>query len=352
MRNLGRWLGRGTRMVGAATLIVPLLVQPGVTQAAVDSPIAEITNPENSKIFRPGDVPLVDGNAFAGLGVHAVKLEFWLLNKMERAVLAQCSACSTSTASYWTYAADGLLPGYYIVKAYAVDNAGNFSPAAQRGFVYGLHTIATPTPPPTPQVPTPPGMIPAPSIETPPTPVLPGASGPVTIGGSTAGPGQQVRVKEQTLGPLGVTRSDADGAWEFTTRLPSGDYRFRVRAYDAEERSPWSRIYRISIDADRPLLGIETPMDTVFLPTEPVVLEGILFDERAPARIRLQYWLLDDVVLTQDVRCLACDQQEFVWEHRPEGLSPGYYHVRISAYDAAGNPSHNASTTFIYALGL
>lgn len=337
-------------MVGAATLAIPLFVQPGIAPAGIEQPVAEITNPENSKIFRPGDVPLVDGNAFAGLGVHAVKLEFWLLNRLERAVLAECSACTTSTASYFTYAAEGLLPGYYVVKAYAVDNAGNFSPAAQRGFVYGLQTITTPTPPAGPNVPLPPGTIPPPTVVTPPAPALPGATGPVTIGGTTAEPGQQVRVKEQTLGPLGTTRSDEDGSWTFTTRLPTGQYRFRVRAQDEEGRSAWSRIYRIGVDADRPLLGIETPADTVFLPMQPIVLEGTLFDEQAPAKIRLQYWLLDDVVLTEEVRCPACAQQEFVWSHRPDGLAPGYYVVKIGAYDQAGNASHNAETSFVYAL--
>lgn len=350
MRKSQGWLGRGARMVGAAALAVPILVQPTTSPAAMESPVAEIVNPENSKIFRPGDVPLVDGNAFAGLGVHAVKLEFWLLNRLERQVLAQCTACTTSTASYWTYSADGLTPGYYVVKAYAVDNAGNFSPAAQRGFVYGLHTVATPTPPTTPNVPLPPGTIPPPTVEVPQGPPLPGATGPVTIGGQTAEPGQTVRVREQTLGPLGMSRSDEDGAWTFSTRLPTGVYKFRVRAHDREGRSPWSRIYTIAVDADRPLLGVTTPADTVFLPTQPAVLEGTLFDEQAPAKIRLQYWLLDDVVLTQELRCPACSQQEFVWQHRPQGLSPGYYVVRISAYDASGNPSHNASTSFVYAL--
>lgn len=337
-------------MVGAAALVVPLLALPPA-DAGVGSPIAEIVNPEDAKVFRPGDLAIIDGNAFAGLGVYAVKLEFWLLNKMQRAVLAQCNDCRTGTETHWTYAVDDLLPGYYIVKAYAVDNAGNFSPAAQRGFAYGLQAIQPPTPPPVPAI-TPPGAIPPPSITTPVTPALPGATAPVTIGGQTAEPGQQVRIKEQTLGPVGVTRSDEDAAWSFTTRLPTGNYRFRVRAQDDEGRSRWSRIYRIAVDADRPILGITTVGDTVFLPTEPVVIEGTLGDEQAPARIRLQYWLLDDMVLQDDVTCLACDQQRFAWEHRPEGLEPGYYTVKISAYDAAGNPSHNASTTFAYALGI
>lgn len=342
-------------MVGAAILAVPIFWtgSPSNVSAGVGSPVAEIVNPENSKIFRPGDVPLVDGNAFAGLGVHAVKLEFWLGNKMERVVLAGCQACKKSTASYWTYQADGLLPGYYVVKAYAVDNAGNFSPAAQRGFVYGLQTINTPNTPPAPALPGGPGQVPPPTIDDPPNVPLPGADGPTTIRGGTSSPGQTVRVKETSLGPLGSVESDDDGNWTFKTRLPSGTYRFRVRAIDEDAgRSRWSRIYRIKIDADRPILGVTTPGDTVFLPTQPVAIEGTLFDRQAPARVRVEYWLLDDVVLVQNAFTTLTSTGTMAWQSVPQNLQPGYYYVRISAYDQAGNPSHNASTTFVYALTI
>lgn len=339
-------------MVGAAVLAIPLFWVPGTTQAAVGAPVAEIMNPENSKIFRPGDVPLVDGNAFAGLGVNAVKLEFWLANKMERVVLANCGACKTSSATYWKYSAEGLLPGYYLVRAYAVDNSGNFSPAAQRGFVYGLQTINTPKTPDTPSVPvSPPGTIPAPTIDQPPNVALPGAEGPVTIGGSTSRPGQNVAVRETSIGPMGTVASGDDGTWSFTTRLPSGNYKFRVKATDEHGgRSSWSRIYRISVDADRPILGVATAPDTAFLPTDPVVIEGTLFDNRAPGRVRVEYWMLNNVVLVKNALVSLEDGQRAIWESRPTELQPGYYYVRISAYDKAGNPSHNATTSFLYAI--
>lgn len=342
-------MSRGATMLAAAVICVSSIWSGAPAPAAVGSPIAEIMNPENSKVFRPGDVALVDGNAFAGLGVHAVKLEFWLLNRLERAVLAGCGACKTGTAAYWKYDASGLIPGYYVVKAYAVDNAGNFSPPASRGFVYGLQQAPTVTPPAPPQVPGGP-KLPVPPTIVPQVPgtALPGAGGPVKIGGGTGEPNQNVRIRETSLGPIGSVRSDDDGTWQMTTRLPSGTYRFRARAIDDAGRpSRWSKITVIQVDSDRPLLDVIGEDERVFLPTDPVVIEGTLFDERAPAAIRLEYWLADEVVLVDLADCIACGQQQTVWQHRPQGLAPGYYHVRITAWDQAGNAAHQAQTTFI-----
>lgn len=339
-------------MVGAAAAGFALLLSsfPGMAPAAGSSPVAEIVNPENAKVFQPGDVPLVDGNAFAGLGVNAVKLEFWLANRVERAVLAECAACGTGTATYWNYKADGLKPGYYIVKAYAVDNTGQFSGAATRGFVYGLHTVSTPQTPPVPQLPSTPDAPAVPTI-TPPDGILPAAGRPAVIGGRSGAPGEEIRVRETSLGPLGSVRSDSDGNWRFETRLPSGTYRFRVRAIDEDgDTSRWSRVYKIEIDAQRPILSILTQDDTVILPTQPIVIEGTLNDDRGVAAVKVEYWLFDKVVLSDWADCQACGARNMIWEHFPEGLSPGYYYVRVSAWDAAGNQSHNAKTTFIYAL--
>lgn len=338
----------GAAVIGFSTLVS--LFPAAVTPAAGAIPIAEIVNPENAKVFRPGDIPIVDGNAFAGLGVNAVKLEFWLANRVERAVLADCGACSTGTAAYWSYQAKELKPGYYIVKAYAVDNAGTFSDAASRGFVYGLQTVTVPNTPPPPQLPSTPEAPAVPTI-TPPDGVIPAAGRPVPIEGKAGGPGEQIRVRETSLGPLGSVRSDEDGNWNFETRLPSGTYRFRVRAIDEEgNSSKWSRIYRLEVDAQRPILSILTQDDTVVLPTQPIVIEGTLNDERGVAAVKIEYWLFNKVVLSDWADCKACSARSMLWEHIPEGLSPGYYYVRITAWDKAGNQSHNATTTFLYAI--
>lgn len=349
---LRRPSGPGTRIKGAATLglLALLASMPSAVSASASAiPVAEIVNPENAKVFRPGDVPTVDGNAFAALGVNAVKLEFWLANRVERAVLATCSACNTATASYWTYKADGLVPGYYVVKAYAVDNNGKFSDPATRGFIYGLQTVQTPTPPATP-LPSTPEMPSVPTI-TPPDGTLPGVGQPVVIAGKSGGADETIRVRETSLGPLGSATSDDKGNWRFETRLPNGTYRFRVRAIDEDgDSSKWSRVTRVEVDAQRPVLSILTEDDTVILPTAPIVIEGALNDEKGVAAVRVEYWLLDKVVLADWATCIGCSQRQLLWQHIPEGLQPGYYHVRVSAWDAAGNPSHNATTNFTYAV--
>jgi len=179
--------------------------------------------------------------------------------------------------------------------------------------------------------------------------IVPGAQEPTEFTGSTE-PGSMVEVYEEVagLGVIGSTvDSDRDGQWSIHVALPTGTYGVRLQATDEEGNvSQLGDLITFDIDAGLPMLDDLTASNAVFGPTEPVVLEGTVFDDRQAVAVVLEYWVLDKLVLQQAADCMACPEQEAAWRHVPQGLKPGYYYVKVRAIDAAGQRSTWAEITF------
>jgi hypothetical protein len=323
------------------------LTQPA---SAAVKPLVDISGPLNGHVYQPSEKLDVFGTANANLTVVAIKLEYWLANKLVRRVLAECRDCG-SFATGWKDSPNDLTPGYYVVKAYSYDQAGNQSDPAQRSFVTGLERVPpapTVTPPPAPTTP----GVPATPIVTVPQPgsVIPGAGPPTTIGG-TGDPGDTIGVSDPNKGKLATVEAGPDGKWTATLRLPNGQYKVRAQATDDNgKRSKLSKLISFYVDAQKPSVQILNQDTKTFFPTQPVVLSGKLFDNHHIAAVTLKYYLLDKVAAQSVADCIACSAQEGVWQDRPDLPYPGYYYVQIQGFDTAGNASVLQTTSFVYTI--
>ncbi|HEX9712916.1 MAG TPA: Ig-like domain-containing protein [Actinomycetota bacterium] len=314
-------------------------------------PAVQISSPDDGHAFGAGEPLVIQGSASDERTIHAIRLEYWRFNELHRAELATCESCGVGSASEW-YNEPPLEPGYYQLKAYAYDAAGNRSSAATRSFLVsglGQVPIGTPELPPVdgaPEVPT--------LLEPDEGEVVPGEQEPVVFSGATE-PGSTVEVKEevQGLGTVGFAADDdEDGHWEFAVELPTGRYGVRTRSEDDEGNlSPWSDLIGFEVDAQLPSLANLTGDETLFLPTQDIVIEGSVLDDRQAVAVVLEYWLGDERVLHQSADCGLCPATDAAWQHRPQGLRPGYYHVKVRAIDGAGQRSTVEVVTFTV-LGL
>lgn len=309
-------------------------------------PTISIGAPENNHVFAAGQQVTISGTAADERMIHAIRIEFWLLSSLVRAELADCPGCGAGGSSEWTLIPANLQPGAYTVKAIAFDAAANRSNPSSVAFV-ASGTPGSPVETPeieVPEAPEVPNLLEPDDGE-----LMPGESEPMRFSGTTE-PGSMVEVHEEIagLGTIGSTvDSDRDGQWSIAVDLPTGSYGVRVQATDEEGNvSDLGDLIAFDVDAGLPTLGNLTAGNTVFGPTDAVVLEGKVFDDRQAVAVVLEYWLLDDLVLQQAAECLACPEQEAAWHHVPQGLKPGYYYVKVRAIDAAGQRSTWAEITF------
>jgi hypothetical protein len=343
---------RGTRSRSVAACLFIVLAFASLNARAgigVPAPSVHINSPEDTHVFGPGELIEVTGTAEAIGGVYGIRAQYWLLNKVVRDVVARCEGCGTATAS-WSDRPDALLPGYYVVKAYAVDQNGQKSDPQQRSFATGLEILPKPETPKAPEPPTNPGL-PIPGINPPKPGTLPGAEQPIPVSGISR-PGTDVTVFDKNLGPIATTVTKGDGKWGMGIRFPTGSYSLVAQAVDSRGRvSPVSKLVTFKIDATRPVVELPDNGGTleVFPPTDPVRIEGHVFDNKRVAYVVVEYWLLNDLAVRELAECPACGTQEAVFYSVPEGLLPGYYYVKIRAFDAPGNPSWVTTTTFIAA---
>lgn len=300
-----------------------------------------IAAPEPNAVVPPGDGLTIAGSATDNRDLFAIKLEYWSLGRLQLRALAECPCDGTS--SEWSHSPN-LVPGYYTVIAFAYDAAGNQSPSVARPFVLAS---AGALPVPVPPVP---GAPPTPTIQIPPSgSTQPGADKPIPIGGRGS-PGSNVRITERSLGPIGTVRTDSRGYWQYQTWLPTGRYTITAQAFDARGRlSAPAKLLSFQVDADRPTVGFLTQDNTVFMPLQPIRIEGRIFDNRRVAAVRLDYWLLDHVVGREWARCVGCSTTDALWSATPNLPYPGTYVVVARGLDAAGN---NAWTTEITIVKL
>ena len=332
-----------------AGLLLVLLLTASVAQAVQPAnPSVRITSPANNHVFGPGEATTISGDASAPNGLHAVKLEYWLANRLARRVLAACAGCGTPSGT-WSDQVTDLPPGYYVVKAYAVDDGGAFSDPSSRSFATGLEGLPSSPTPTVPQTPT----LPNPSILEPhPERLIPGADKPIEIGGK-APPGSTVVVYERAygLGPLGKVTTDGNGRWEMDVRLPTGRFAIVAQATKSSKKSALTQLIRFRVDGERPYVELPDQTVLVFPPTDPVEINGTVLDDRGILAIVVEYWVLDRLALRELARCPGCGAQSSVkqaaWSAVPEGLLPGEYYVKIKALDPAGNPSWVHAETIV-----
>lgn len=309
-------------------------------------PTVTISSPDDGHAFGAGEPLLIQGSASDERTLYAIRLEYWRLNELVLAELASCPDCGAAASSEW-WNEPPLAPGSYHLKAYAYDAAGNRSDAATRTFLVsglGQTPIAIPELPEPGEVPEVPELLEPEEGE-----IVPGASDPTEFSGTTE-PGSTVEVYEEVagLGRLGAAADDdEDGHWTLVVELPTGRYGVRTQATDDEGNlSPLSELIMFEVDAELPGLANLTGDNAVFLPLQDVVIEGTVFDDRAAVAVVLEYWVGDERVLHELADCFSCPEQEAAWQHRPEGLDPGYYHVKVRAVDAAGQRSTVSVVTF------
>lgn len=315
-------------------------------------PTVSISSPEDGHAFGAGEPLLIEGSASDERTIHAIRLEYWRLGTMVAEKLADCPDCGSAPASDWS-ARPTLEPGYYNLRAYSFDAAGNRSAsAATVSFVVsGLQGGETPDLglvdlEDLPEIPT--------VLEPEEGDVVPGADEPTTISGETE-PGSTVEVYEEVagFGPIGTAvDEDEDGTWSVEVILPTGSYGVRTQATDPDGNvSPLGDLILFEVDAELPSLANLTGDGAMFLPTQEIVIEGEALDDRAAYAVVLEYWLGDERVAHELADCPACGEQDAAWSHRPEGLEPGYYHVKVRAIDGAGQRSTVQVVTFTK-LGL
>jgi hypothetical protein len=90
-----------------------------------DAPVVTFTTADGA-IFLPGPTPTLEGTVADDWALRSVTLDFYdVTGRAAATMLANC-ACAGATASPWQ-AVPRLLPGRYVVKAYALDEVGNKS---------------------------------------------------------------------------------------------------------------------------------------------------------------------------------------------------------------------------------
>jgi large repetitive protein len=309
-------------------------------------PNVSISAPEDNFVYKPGEAVEIAGRATDNIGVFAVRLEYWRVDKLAFRSLATCDDCGAgATSAEWTHTPVLGQPGVYQVKAEAIDLAGISSTKPARTFV--TTEVVAPTV-------TPPEGTPAPPEITAPDPgsIQPGAQ-PTTFSG-TAPSGSKVTLVEtlQGLGTIGTTETSVGdgttGVWKLRFMLTEGTYGVQARTTSL---NGWvgelGALVAFSVDSSAPGLTVATQNPVVFLPGQPVELTGTITDNFRTAAVQIEYWFLDQLVLRDYAACRGCGTSSATWTHRPSLSRPGNYYVKVSAIDVAGNKSPAQSLTIV-----
>lgn len=174
------------------------------------------------------------------------------------------------------------------------------------------------------------------------------AAGPVTISG-LASSGAIVDVVDTqsatVLGSATARTGEARAPWSVTVSL--GDGARSVRAVERASTAAASAVVAFTVDGVRPSNPrIDTPAEgAVPAAGVPVRVAGIAADDRGVLAVQLEYWLLNQLVRKVNADCVCGrPQASFADEFRP--AAPGYYVVKATTYDLAGNRSDPVSRTF------
>jgi len=138
--------------------------------------------------------------------------------------------------------------------------------------------------------------------------------------------------------------ADASGNWAAGVDLPTGTHSLDADATDGagntSVRSSPART--LDVDATRPTLTVTSPTSgQVFSPGDPRQFTGTAGDNRALARVALEFVLAGDgkqKILTGDAT-LSCSNPctSTTWTFDATGLPPGIYDVTVGAVDSVVN---------------
>lgn len=235
----------------------------------------------------------------------------------------------------WSTGALNFGEGRHTLAAYAIRDGVSSSASAPSTFTVDL------TAPPKP-------LITAPAADT-------WNAARVTIRGS-AEAGATVELLETTT-VLSSTTAGGDGMFVFNQfPFADGEHSVAVASRDAAgNSSPVSASVRFFVDALPPVVEITSaPADGPAVIANGSAIGGTAEDNSFISAVHLDFYdVTGRLALSEDARsCTGCGSLGKVsWSDRPTFGLPGYYTVRVLAYDRVGNASLPASRSFVVVPG-
>lgn len=229
------------------------------------------------------------------------------------------------------------LNGTHVIKARAIDLAGNIGPFTDdRTFLVGAVYDTSPPPIPFLEDPEQDSLQPAFVIFT-----------------GQSEPGSTVRIYE---GPSSFISGTAeDGTFELGVRLDDGIHSVRATATDPDGNvSVFSPIRSFRVDAKLPTVKIDTATGlanlAIFVRIQSFELSGSASDDRGVRKVILDFKNLITGVSTGPIdadTCVGCPNAPVTWTASPTNLASGVYQVDAFAIDIAGNKSNVATIRMI-----
>jgi hypothetical protein len=149
---------------------------------------------------------------------------------------------------------------------------------------------------------------------------------------------------------LASTTTAADGSWTFTARpFGNGAHVVCAQATDrAGNRSASSASHRFFVDALPPTVEVDAPNDTSIHTLGSFTVSGTATDNVAVAAVHLDYYdLTGRLALSEDARACVCGGTAASWSDAPSFSLPGYYTVRVTAFDRVNNVSDPLGRSFV-----
>lgn len=319
--DAGEWLARAGFRNGTHTVTAAAMDAVGNTSAAVMRAftVADTTPPLTPVISSPtpsasvaGPLVIVTGSAEPGS----------LIELREGSAILGVTPADASGA--WHRALAEVPAGAHTISATATDPAGNTGPASGE-HSFSVHLDQGPVL----QI-----LTPAPNA------VVPGDT---IVAGSNAPAGAPVSLLEDGK-HLGTVTARSDGTWSMGLRMPGGIHTIVATSPAATA----SETRTFTVDAEPPNVSVSTAPRSLFLPDQPVSIDGAAADNLSVVSVTVTY--LDArgrPVATQQATC-ACAPgvRSVAWTASPT-LPSGYYTAVARGIDEAGNLSASSSMTFI-----
>jgi hypothetical protein len=167
--------------------------------------------------------------------------------------------------------------------------------------------------------------------------------------------------------------ADEDGAWSLTVyAIPTGAHSLQASATDVDGNVVTTSALSIDVDGHRPTAEITEPINySVFLPGEPIVVEGVARDTNghafagmAAVEINIHNPLqptfrpgglpVGAVITQTNSDCPACTTSsgtvEVEWSYDASWLPSGTYTIQVEPFDKAGNTSVQPQSLVIVKL--
>ncbi|MFA5889955.1 MAG: hypothetical protein WDA27_03210 [Actinomycetota bacterium] len=173
------------------------------------------------------------------------------------------------------------------------------------------------------------------------------SAGPVVVSGlaSSSSTIDVVDVRDgRVLATATAASGEARAPWSVT--VPLGDGAWSIRAVERGEALVSDSV-SFTADGVRPFAPrIDTPSENgASAAGTPARVTGAAADDRGVLAVQLDYWLLNQLVRRVNAEC-ACGQAQVTFSDQFRPTAPGYYVVKATTYDRAGNRSDPTSRAF------